>query len=95
MLVSWLAPLYPNGILGLYTVYSRAAGRVGTQAAHSVRVDPGFDGVVQEEMSYEVRGLAEDGKYEFWVSATTGVGEGEPTSIVAQSTNTRGIVNNR
>lgn len=89
-MVSWLAPIFPNGVLGLYTVYSRVAGRVGTQAAHPVRVDPGLDGSTQEEMSHEVRGLAEDGNYEFWVSATTGVGEGEPTSIVAQSTNTRG-----
>jgi hypothetical protein len=28
--------------------------------------------------------------YEFWVSATTSIGEGERTTIVTQTTNTRG-----
>lgn len=33
--------------------------------------------------------------YEFWVSATTGLGEGEPTTIVTQTTNTRGLIIHR
>ena len=41
-------------------------------------------------VTYEARGLAENQMYEFWVSASTSVGEGEPTSVVAQATNTRG-----
>lgn len=39
---------------------------------------------------YEVKNLAEHQFYEFWVSATTGSGEGEPTTITAQSANVRG-----
>lgn len=39
---------------------------------------------------FEARSLAENQMYEFWVSASTSVGEGEPTSVIAQATNTRG-----
>lgn len=41
-------------------------------------------------VTFESRSLAENQMYEFWVSASTSVGEGEPTSVVAQATNTRG-----
>lgn len=35
---------------------------------------------------YEVRNLKEQQLYEFWVSATTNIGEGEPTPICTQET---------
>lgn len=41
-------------------------------------------------VTFESRSLAENQMYEFWVSASTSVGEGEPTSVIAQATNTRG-----
>lgn len=40
-------------------------------------------------MTFEARNLHENQMYEFWVSATTGSGEGEPTAVIAQATNTR------
>lgn len=53
--------------------------------AHMVRVDEnGYP------VTFESRSLAENQMYEFWVSASTSVGEGEPTSVIAQATNTRG-----
>lgn len=42
-------------------------------------------------VTYEARGLIENQMYEFWVSASTAVGEGEPTPVVAEATNTRGM----
>lgn len=39
--------------------------------------------------SFEARGMGENQLYEFWVSAATSIGEGEPTAVVAQATNTR------
>lgn len=42
-------------------------------------------------VTYEARGLIENQMYEFWVSASTSVGEGEPTPVVAEATNTRGL----
>lgn len=41
-------------------------------------------------LAAEIRGLGENKLYEFWVSAATGSGEGEPTAIIAQGTNARG-----
>lgn len=38
----------------------------------------------------EVRGLIEHKLYEFWVSASTAPGEGEPTTIVAEGTTSKG-----
>lgn len=56
-----------------------------SRSAHMVRVDEnGYP------VTFEARSLAENQMYEFWVSASTSVGEGEPTSVVAQATNTRG-----
>lgn len=39
--------------------------------------------------TFEARNLVENQKYDFWVTASTSVGEGEPTSLVTQVTNTR------
>ncbi|XP_037893809.1 Down syndrome cell adhesion molecule-like protein Dscam2 isoform X2 [Glossina fuscipes] len=84
ILISWLPPRNRNGIITHYTVYSREAGRKGPAKSYMVRVDEnGYP------VTYEARGLAENQMYEFWVSASTSVGEGEPTSVVAQATNTR------
>lgn len=40
-------------------------------------------------VTFEARNLVENQKYDFWVTASTSTGEGEPTSLVTQSTNTR------
>ncbi|XP_033149971.1 Down syndrome cell adhesion molecule-like protein Dscam2 isoform X2 [Drosophila busckii] len=84
ILISWLPPKNRNGIITHYTVYAREAGRKGQSKTHMVRVDEyGYP------VTFEARSLAENQMYEFWVSASTSVGEGEPTSVVAQATNTR------
>ncbi|XP_051862940.1 cell adhesion molecule Dscam2 isoform X2 [Drosophila albomicans] len=84
ILISWLPPKNRNGIISHYTVYAREAGRKGQTKTHVVRVDEyGYP------VTFEARNLAENQMYEFWVSASTSVGEGEPTSVVAQATNTR------
>ncbi|CAG9760392.1 unnamed protein product [Ceutorhynchus assimilis] len=86
ILVSWLPPVKRNGHITLYTVFCREAGRVGQHKSHNVRVED-----INEELAlaYEVRNLHEHQLYEFWVSATTKVGDGESTPIVAQQTNSR------
>ncbi|KAH8340543.1 hypothetical protein KR059_000756, partial [Drosophila kikkawai] len=84
ILISWLTPKNRNGMISHYTVYAREAGRKGQTKTHMVRVDE--DGY---PVTFESRSLAENQMYEFWVSASTSVGEGEPTSVVAQATNTR------
>ncbi|XP_044594739.1 Down syndrome cell adhesion molecule-like protein Dscam2 [Cotesia glomerata] len=85
ILVSWLPPLQPNGQVSQYTIYSREAGasRHNTHTMHEPPSSP------TDTLTIELRGLTESQLYEFWVSATTGLGEGEPTTIVTQTTNSR------
>ncbi|ERL85186.1 hypothetical protein D910_02608, partial [Dendroctonus ponderosae] len=86
ILVSWLPPLKRNGLITLYTIYCREAGRVGQHKIYNIRIE-----AINEDFGlfYEVRNLTEHQLYEFWVSATTKVGEGESTAITAQQTNSR------
>ncbi|XP_033323157.1 Down syndrome cell adhesion molecule 3 isoform X4 [Megalopta genalis] len=85
ILVSWLPPLQPNGNVSKYTVYSREAGS-SNHNAHTMHEPPSSP---TDTLTMELRGLVERQLYEFWVSATTGKGEGEPTTTVTQTTNTR------
>lgn len=41
------------------------------------------------ELMFQVRNLLESQLYEFWVSATTGSGEGESTPVVGQGPSSR------
>lgn len=84
ILVSWLPPSQKNGMITHYTVYSKEAGRKGQTRSNLVRVDEhGYP------VTFETRNLLENQKYDFWVTASTSVGEGEPTTVVTQTTNTR------
>ncbi|XP_066587504.1 cell adhesion molecule Dscam1 isoform X2 [Prorops nasuta] len=85
ILVSWLPPLQPNGNVSKYTVYSREAGS-NNHNMHTMHDPPSSP---TDTLTMELRGLAERQSYEFWVTATTGLGEGEKTTIVTQTTNTR------
>ena len=91
ILVSWLPPLQPNGQVIQYTVYSREAG-ASRHNSHTMHEPSSLS---SDTLTMELRGLTERQLYEFWVSATTGVGEGEPTTIVTQTTNTRGNINDK
>ncbi|KOX68634.1 Down syndrome cell adhesion molecule-like protein Dscam2 [Melipona quadrifasciata] len=85
ILVSWLPPLQPNGNVSKYTVYSREAGS-NNHNTHTMHEPPSSP---TDTLTMELRGLVESQLYEFWVSATTGLGEGESTTIVTQTTNTK------
>lgn len=85
ILVSWLPPSKPNGRISHYTVYGREAG-VGKHTSYNVRIE---DIIHLHGLMYEVRNLVEHQLYEFWVTATTSIGEGESTAIVGQATNSR------
>lgn len=85
VLVSWLPPLQPNGIISHYTVYYREAGRLGKHSSYTVPADKASE----LELMFQVRNLLESQLYEFWVSATTGSGEGESTLVVGQGPSSR------
>ncbi|KAL7024043.1 hypothetical protein ACKWTF_012881 [Chironomus riparius] len=84
ILISWLPPIQRNGMIIHYTVYSKESDRKGQTRSNMVRVDEnGFP------CTFEARNLLENKKYDFWVTASTSVGEGEPTALITQMTNTR------
>lgn len=84
ILVSWLPPKHRNGAIQHYTVYSRETGRKGQPQSHTVRVDENGNPCL-----YESRGLVENQTYDYWVTASTSAGEGEPTSVVTQTTTSK------
>lgn len=84
ILVSWLPPKHRNGMILHYTVYTRETGRKGQAQSHMVRVDE-----YGNPRLFESRGLIENHSFDYWVTASTSIGEGEPTSVVSQITTTK------
>lgn len=68
ILVSWQPPTQSNGIVTQYTVYMRATGKDAEPKAHKV---------ASFQTTYEISGLKRKGRYEFWVTAHTAIGEGQ------------------
>ncbi|UYV62843.1 hypothetical protein LAZ67_2002135 [Cordylochernes scorpioides] len=75
ILVSWLPPLYPNGIVLNYFLYQRTNHQ--SPKKHLLSGSQQF---------YEALRLARGQRYDFWVTAATSVGEGEPTRVLSQTT---------
>ncbi|KAJ8980637.1 hypothetical protein NQ317_017933 [Molorchus minor] len=86
ILVSWLSPNNHNGYIIMYNIYCREVGKVGTHTTYNLKTE---DTILEPGLVHEVRNLKEHHLYEFWVSASTSVGEGEPTVIVTESTKSR------
>ncbi|CAL8103483.1 unnamed protein product [Orchesella dallaii] len=76
ILVSWLPPEFPNGRIEKYTLYSRQMDLT--------KVEKKF--LQAHEIKHEFSTLKEGQAYEFWVTASTKIGEGTPTSRVHTST---------
>ncbi|XP_052126487.1 cell adhesion molecule Dscam2-like isoform X3 [Frankliniella occidentalis] len=76
VLVAWSRPLQPNGAVSKYTVY---------RAQQPARLDFHKETVPGDrEPLFEARRLNENQTYEFWVTASTAVGEGPPSVKVKQ-----------
>ncbi|XP_055318405.1 cell adhesion molecule Dscam2 isoform X28 [Sitodiplosis mosellana] len=73
ILVSWRPPTQPNGIISQYTVYSREEGS---------EAEPKKEKVPAYQMSFEASGLEMNKPYEFWVTASTNIGEGQQSKSV-------------
>ncbi|KAK8752918.1 hypothetical protein OTU49_008236, partial [Cherax quadricarinatus] len=69
ILVSWLPPERPNGIITQYTVYYKEHGKSDTETVQQK--------LLPSQLSYEATGLKRRDDYVFWVTASTTVGEGE------------------
>ncbi|XP_037917664.1 Down syndrome cell adhesion molecule-like protein Dscam2 isoform X4 [Hermetia illucens] len=73
ILVSWRPPAQPNGLILQYTVYTKAEGAEGAPKSQKI---PNY------QMSYEASGLEKGKSYEFWVTASTVIGEGQPSKSI-------------
>nr|CAI5821256.1 unnamed protein product [Callosobruchus analis] len=72
--VSWLPPVEPNGIVTKYTLYRR--GLDGHQ-----EVDGGKQTVSGAHTTAEVGTVRPHQEYQFWVTASTRIGEGQSSKV--------------
>ncbi|XP_063975857.1 cell adhesion molecule Dscam1 isoform X2 [Diachasmimorpha longicaudata] len=79
VLVSWRPPSQPNGVISQYTIYTKSDN---AEEAISQKVPP-------NQLTYEATGLDKQRRYDFWVTASTNIGEGEASKIVSLAPNTR------
>ncbi|XP_065340867.1 cell adhesion molecule Dscam1 isoform X23 [Cloeon dipterum] len=86
ILVSWKPPEQPNGIVTQYTVYFREETPVEGEARENA---PKSEKVPPFQMSYEASGLKKKTNYEFWVTASTNIGEGQQSKSVILAPSTR------
>lgn len=75
ILVSWLPPKYSNGPLIGYTFYMSVLEDGREEGTHKRVLSP------KVEMHDTVR-LQESATYQFWVTASTRIGEGDSTKVV-------------
>ncbi|XP_023316145.1 Down syndrome cell adhesion molecule-like protein Dscam2 [Trichogramma pretiosum] len=77
LFISWLPPVEPNGLITKYNLYTRVVdGR--QELNHGKRTLPAAD------TYFEATGLQQHVEYQFWVTASTRVGEGQNSKVAAQ-----------
>lgn len=80
ILISWRPPSQPNGVISQYTVYTKADNAE----------EPTNQKVPPNQLTHEASGLDKQLRYEFWVTASTNIGEGEASKIVTLGPSVRG-----
>lgn len=77
LLVSWLPPLEPNGIITKYNLYKRGLdGR--KEIGHDKQT------ISSQHTTYEAKEVQPHIEYQFWVTASTRLGEGQSSKVVTQ-----------
>ncbi|XP_076273020.1 Down syndrome cell adhesion molecule 2 isoform X2 [Rhynchophorus ferrugineus] len=80
--VSWLPPLEPNGIITKYSLYRRTSD--GRQ-----EIDNGRQIISSHNTVFEVKNVQQHVEYQFWVTASTRIGEGQSSKVVNQIVTSR------
>ncbi|KAH9632597.1 hypothetical protein HF086_001840 [Spodoptera exigua] len=75
ILVSWLPPAAPNGVLVGYTLYMSVIEDGREEGTHKRMLSP-------STLSHETSRSPPRATHQFWVSASTRLGEGEATRVV-------------
>ncbi|XP_060529771.1 cell adhesion molecule Dscam2 isoform X26 [Cylas formicarius] len=84
ILASWKPPVEPNGIIEYYMVYYKESGN-GDEKPKSQKIVPN---IRNQNLSFQAKNLDSALKYEFWVTAATTIGEGQPSKKVVVSPST-------
>ncbi|XP_030766966.1 Down syndrome cell adhesion molecule-like protein Dscam2 [Sitophilus oryzae] len=85
ILVSWKPPTEPNGIIEYYMVYYKVATDSDEKLIKSQKIVPNLR---NQNLSFQAKNLDSNLKYEFWVTAATTIGEGQPSKKVTVSPST-------
>lgn len=95
ILISWKPPTEPNGIVEQYTVYVREAGSADNDEVNSdstPKTQKIVPNIRNQNLSFQAKDLDSKLKYEFWVTASTNIGEGQPSKSVVIAPGARGII---
>lgn len=82
ILVSWRPPNQPNGVISQYTVYTKADDSE----------QPISQKVLSNQLTHEAAKLSDKRRYDFWVTASTNIGEGQASKIVTLSPSVSGKI---
>ncbi|XP_037907266.1 Down syndrome cell adhesion molecule-like protein Dscam2 isoform X13 [Hermetia illucens] len=80
--VSWLPPTEPNGVITKYNLYTRVVN--GREELNQEKRN-----LPSQQLYFETKNLQAHIEYQFWVSASTRVGEGKSSRIASQITTNR------
>ncbi|XP_017138771.1 Down syndrome cell adhesion molecule-like protein Dscam2 isoform X4 [Drosophila miranda] len=80
--ISWLPPTEPNGVITKYSLYTRVVN--GREELNNEKRS-----LPSQQHFYESKGLHPHMEYQFWVTASTRVGEGKSSRVVSQITTNR------
>lgn len=86
ILVSWKPPTEPNGIIEQYTVY------VQEESPDKVKSHKVIPNHRNQNLSFQAKDLDSNLKYQFWVTASTNIGEGQASKKISVSPNTNGNI---
>ncbi|XP_076297130.1 Down syndrome cell adhesion molecule 1 isoform X47 [Lasioglossum baleicum] len=79
ILVSWRPPSQPNGVIAQYTVYTKADNAD----------EPSSQKIPPNQLTHEASKLDKQRRYDFWVTASTNIGEGQASKIVSLAASVR------
>ncbi|XP_017071038.1 Down syndrome cell adhesion molecule-like protein Dscam2 isoform X2 [Drosophila eugracilis] len=80
--ISWLPPTEPNGVITKFSLYTRVVN--GREELNNEKRS-----LPSQQAYYEAKGLHPHMEYQFWVTASTRVGEGKSSRVSSQITTNR------
>ncbi|XP_032309647.1 Down syndrome cell adhesion molecule-like protein Dscam2 isoform X1 [Drosophila ananassae] len=80
--ISWLPPTEPNGVITKFSLYTRVVN--GREELNNEKRS-----LPSQQAYYEAKGLHPHMEYQFWVTASTRVGEGKSSRVASQITTNR------